>query len=49
MVCIGGMMSPVLGALGDACGLQAVMVAVAAIALVGIGIALAIPKNRPMR
>ncbi len=49
MVCIGGMMSPVLGALGDACGLQAVMVAVAGIALVGIGIALAIPKNRPMR
>ena len=49
MVCIGGMMSPVLGALGDACGLQAVMVAVAVIALVGIGIALAIPKNRPMR
>lgn len=49
MVCIGGMMSPVLGALGDAFGLQAVMVAVAAIALVGIGIALAIPKDRPMR
>lgn len=46
MVCIGGVMSPVLGLLGDACGLQAVMIAVAGIALVGIAIALAIPKKR---
>jgi MFS transporter, FSR family, fosmidomycin resistance protein len=49
MVCIGGVMSPVLGLLGDAAGLQAVMVAVAGIAVVGIAIALAIPRNRPMK
>lgn len=49
MVCIGGVMSPVLGLLGDALGLQAVMIAVAGIAALGILIALGIPKNRPMK
>lgn len=49
MVCIGGLMTPVFGLIGDHFGLQVVMFCVAGIALLGVGIALAIPKNRPMR
>lgn len=49
MVCIGGMMTPVLGLIGDNFGLQPVMFAVAVIALIGTAIAAFIPKNRPMR
>lgn len=49
MVCIGGLMTPVFGLIGDYFGLQVVMIAVAAIAILGILIALLIPKNRPMR
>lgn len=49
MVCIGGMMAPVLGLIGDAFGLRAALFSVAAFALLGIVFALLIPKNRPMR
>lgn len=49
MVCIGGLMTPVFGLIGDYFGLQAVMLCVTAIALLGIIITLFIPKNRPMR
>ena len=49
MVCIGGLMTPVFGLIGDHFGLQVVMFCVAGIALLGVGIALAIPKDRPMR
>lgn len=49
MVCIGGLMTPVFGLIGDYFGLQVVMLCVTAIALLGIIIALFIPKNRPMR
>lgn len=49
MVCIGGLMTPVFGLIGDYFGLQVVMLCVAAIALLGIIITLFIPKNRPMR
>ncbi len=49
MVCIGGLMTPVFGLIGDYFGLQVVMFCVTAIALLGIIITLFIPKNRPMR
>lgn len=49
MVCIGGLMTPVFGLIGDYFGLQIVMLCVTAIALLGIIITLFIPKNRPMR
>lgn len=49
MVCIGGLMTPVFGLIGDHFGLQVVMLCVTAIALLGIIITLFIPKNRPMR
>lgn len=49
MVCIGGLMTPVFGLIGDYFGLQVVMLCVPAIALLGIIITLFIPKNRPMR
>ncbi len=49
MVCIGGLMTPVFGLIGDYFGLQVVMLCVTAIALLGIIIILFIPKNRPMR
>lgn len=49
MVCIGGLMTPVFGLIGDYFGLQVVMICVTAIALLGIIITLFIPKNRPMR
>lgn len=49
MVCIGGLMTPVFGLIGDHFGLQVVMLCVTAIAILGIVIALFIPKNRPMR
>lgn len=49
MVCIGGLMAPVFGLIGDYFGLQVVMLCVTAIALLGIIITLFIPKNRPMR
>lgn len=49
MVCIGGLMTPVFGLIGDYFGLQAVMLCATAIALLGIIITLFIPKNRPMR
>lgn len=49
MVCIGGLMTPVFGLIGDYFGLQVVMLCVTAIALSGIIITLFIPKNRPMR
>lgn len=49
MVCIGGLMTPVFGLIGDYFGLQVVMLCVTAIALFGIIITLFIPKNRPMR
>lgn len=49
MVCIGGLMTPVFGLIGDYFGLQVVMLYVTAIALLGIIITLFIPKNRPMR
>lgn len=49
MVCIGGLMTPVFGLIGDYFGLQVVMLCVTAIALLGIIITLFIPKNRPMR
>lgn len=49
MVCIGGLMTPVFGLMGDYFGLQVVMLCVTAIALLGIIITLFIPKNRPMR
>lgn len=48
MVCIGGLMTPVFGLIGDYFGLQVVMLCVTAIALLGIIITLFIPKNRPM-
>ena len=49
MVCIGGLMTPVFGLIGDYFGLQVVMLCVTAIALLGIIITLFVPKNRPMR
>lgn len=49
MVCIGGLMTPVFGLIGDYFGLQIVMLCVTAIALLGIIITLFVPKNRPMR
>lgn len=49
MVCIGGLMTPIFGLIGDYFGLQVVMLCVTAIALLGIIITLFIPKNRPMR
>lgn len=49
MVCIGGLMTPVFGLIGDYFGLQVVMLCVTAIALIGIIITLFIPKQRPMR
>lgn len=49
MVCIGGLMTPVFGLIGDYFGLQVVILCVTAIALLGIIITLFIPKNRPMR
>lgn len=49
MICIGGLMTPVFGLIGDYFGLQVVMLCVTAIALLGIIITLFIPKNRPMR
>ena len=49
MVCIGGLMTPVFGLIGDYFGLQVVMLCVTAIALLGIIITLFIPKNRPMK
>lgn len=49
MVCIGGMVTPLLGLIGDNYGLQTVMFCICAIALAGIIIALLIPKDRPMR
>lgn len=49
MVCIGGLMTPVFGLIGDHFGLQVVMLCVTAIAILGIAITLFIPKNRPMR
>lgn len=49
MVCIGGLMTPVFGLIGDYFGLQVVMLCVTAIAILGIAITLFIPKNRPMR
>lgn len=49
MVCIGGLMTPVFGLIGDYFGLQVVMPCVTAIAILGIAITLFIPKNRPMR
>lgn len=49
MVCIGGLMTPVFGLIGDYFGLQIVMLCVTAIAILGIAITLFIPKNRPMR
>lgn len=49
MVCIGGLMTPVFGLIGDYFGLQVVMLCVTAIAILGIIITLFIPKNRPMR
>lgn len=49
MVCIGGLMTPVFGLIGDYFGLQVVMLCVTAIALLGIIITLFIPKNKPMR
>ncbi len=48
MVCIGGLMTPVFGLIGDYFGLQVVMLCVTTIALLGIIITLFIPKNRPM-
>lgn len=48
MVCIGGLMTPVFGLIGDHFGLQVVMLCVTAIAILGIAITLFIPKNRPM-
>ncbi len=44
MVCIGGLMTPVFGLIGDYFGLQIVMICVAGIAILGIAIALFIPK-----
>lgn len=49
MVCIGGLMTPVFGLIGDYFGLQVVMLCVTAVALIGIIITLFIPKRRPMR
>lgn len=49
MVCIGGLMTPVFGLIGDYFGLQVVMLCVTAIDILGIAITLFIPKNRPMR
>ena len=49
MVCIGGIMAPVFGVIGDAFGLQVVMLCVAGMALLGTAIAAAIPKHHPMR
>lgn len=46
MVCIGGVMSPVLGLVGDAVGLQPVMLLLVVIALIGAGIALCIPSRK---
>lgn len=43
MVCIGGIASPILGLVGDVMGLQVVMLLVAAIAIIGIAIAVLIP------
>lgn len=45
MVCIGGVASPILGLVGDAAGLQVVMLLVAVIAIIGIIIAALIPVN----
>lgn len=45
MVCIGGVMAPVFGLIGDAFGLQVVMLSVAGIALLGAAIAAFIPKR----
>lgn len=41
-VCVGGVVSPMLGALGDACGLCPVMWAVAGIATVGLALSCAV-------
>lgn len=48
-VCVGGCVSPALGALGDAAGLSAVMVALFALCLVGLTLSLAVgvAKRRP--
>lgn len=48
-VCVGGCVSPALGALGDAAGLSAVMVALFALCLVGLALSLAVgvAKRRP--
>ena len=48
MVCIGGLMTPVFGLIGDHFGLQVVMLCVTAIAILGMVLALFIPKNRPV-
>ena len=45
MVCIGGLMTPVFGLIGDYFGLQVVMLCVTAIALLGIIITLFIPRG----
>lgn len=49
MVCIGGVMSPVLGLVGDAVGLRPVMMLLALIAFVGVVIALFIPSKKGLR
>lgn len=48
-VCVGGCVSPALGALGDAAGLPAVMAALFALCLVGLALSLAVgaAKRRP--
>ncbi len=48
-VCVGGCVSPALGALGDAAGLSAVMAALFALCLVGLALSLAVgaAKRRP--
>ncbi len=49
MVCIGGVMSPVLGLVGDVVGLQPVILLLVVVALIGAGIALFIPSKKGLR
>ena len=44
VVCIGGIASPLLGSIGDALGLQSVMLVLVGVAFLGILAALAIPS-----
>ncbi|MFR7746400.1 MAG: MFS transporter [Eggerthellaceae bacterium] len=48
-ICIGGLLQPAFGFLGDTVGLQIAILAIAVVALIGIVFGVLIPKNRPIR